>query len=70
MGKWENTMADKNTASAEFSNRELEEIKTALLLSQAETMGYPFKDEETKEILSVIGTARGKIEEKLELLNS
>jgi len=53
-----------------FTQRELEEIKTALLLSQEKTLGYPFEDDETKEILDVIGSTMKKVDAELESNNS
>jgi hypothetical protein len=48
-----------------FTLRELQEIKTALLLSKTKTMDYPFVDEETKEIMSVIDSALTKVTAEL-----
>jgi hypothetical protein len=49
-----------------FTQRELEEVKTALLLSRLKTMDYPFEDEETKEILEVIGSSLKKVDAELQ----
>lgn len=55
-----------DTFTLELTRRELEEIRTAILLSQEKTIGYPFEDDETKEILEVLGSAKGKADSLLE----